>query len=514
VDDFNIYDRALSQTDVATLATGQAGAGDVADYKFDEAGGTTALDSSGNGRTATIVSPGTAATANTPLWQPLPDGPIITVPAGSTSVPVTSTSGFTVGQKMAIGYGDKFEVATVTAVGRAGTQARLSAAASAGATNIKVTSTTNISVGDKIRLDIASPGHGIDNVTVTAVGTPGATGTGLTLAAPLRFDHSSNLPFSDRGTGVTFSPATRFAHSSDEPVQALGGGITLDHPLAHGHAINAPVRDALVTTAGYQGSPAPDQWFGGPALSGGSGNMVLRDAQGRVADSLNYGTLVDPWAAEGYQGGTGSGCTVAAPGSASGAGRSASRFPDGNDTDSNCSDFITSSNPTPGGANLFTLDPGPLVSLQATTPGSTSDYIKHDDTDDGVITAPVTSGSSDTDKRDATWVEAAGLANPSCVSFESINKPGSYLRHQNFQFHLQPNDGSSLFSQDATFCQMPGNSGQGVSFQSVNFTTRYIRAFENNVYLASNGGDNPWDTTTSFADDSSWVVATPWAHAP
>ncbi len=514
VDDFNIYDRALSQADVATLATGQAGAGDVADYKFDEAGGATALDSSGNGRTATIVSPGTAATANTPLWQPLPDGPIITVPAGSTSVPVTSTSGFTVGQKMAIGYGDKFEVATVTAVGRAGTQARLSAAASAGATNIKVTSTTNISVGDKIRLDIASPGHGIDNLTVTAVGTPGATGTGLTLAAPLRFDHSSNLPFSDRGTGVTFSPATRFAHSSDEPVQALGGGITLDHPLAHGHAINAPVRDALVTTAGYQGSPAPDQWFGGPALSGGSGNMVLRDAQGRVADSLNYGTLVDPWAAEGYQGGTGSGCTVAAPGSASGAGRSASRFPDGNDTDSNCSDFITSSNPTPGGANLFTLDPGPLVSLQATTPGSTSDYIKHDDTDDGVITAPVTSGSSDTDKQDATWVEAAGLANPSCVSFESINKPGSYLRHQNFQFHLQPNDGSSLFSQDATFCQMPGNSGQGVSFQSVNFTTRYIRAFENNVYLASNGGDNPWDTTTSFADDSSWVVATPWAHAP
>jgi hypothetical protein len=511
VDDFNIYNQALPPADVATLASGQAGAGNVADYKFDEAGGATVIDSSGNGRNATIVSPGTAATANTPLWQPLPDGPVLTVPAGSTNVPVTSTSGFTVGQRMAIGYGDKLEVATVTAVGRAGTQARLSAAASAGAANIKVTSTTNISVGDTIRLDI---GPKIETVTVTAVGTSGASGTGLTLAAPLRFDHSSNLPFNDRGTGISFTPATAFAHSSNEPVQALGGGITLDHPLADGHAINAPVRDALVTTAGYQGSPAPDQWFGGPALSGGSGNMVLRDAQGRVADSLNYGSLVEPWAAEGYQGGTGSGCTVAAPGSGSGAGRSASRFPDGSDTDSNCADFITSSNPTPGGANLFTLDPGPLVSLQATTPGSTSDYIKHNDSDDGVITAPVTSGSSATDKQDATWVEAAGLANPSCVSFESINKPGSYLRHQNFQFHLQPNDGSALFSQDATFCQMPGNSGQGVSFQSVNFTTRYVRAFENTVYLASNGGDNPWDTTTSFADDSSWVVATPWAHAP
>jgi hypothetical protein len=514
VDDFNIYDHALSGTDIAALAGGQAGAGNVADYKFDETGGATAIDSSGNGRNATIVSPGTAATANTPLWQPLPDGPIITIPAGSTNVPVTSTSGFTVGQKLAIGYGDKFEVATVTAAGKPGTQARLSAAAPADATNIKVTSTTNISVGDKIRLDIASPGHGIDNVTVTAVGTPGAGGTGLTLAAPLKFDHSSNLPFSDRGTGVTFSPATRFAHSSDEPVQALGGGITLDHALAHGHAINTPVRDALVTNAGYQGPPAPDQWFGGPALSGGAGTMVLRDAQGRVADSLNYGSLVDPTAAEGYQGGTGSGCTVAAPGSASGAGRSASRFPDGNDTDSNCADFITSSNPTPGGANLFTLDPGPLVSLQATTPGSTSDYIKHNDSDDGVITAPVTSGSSNTDKQDATWVEAAGLANPSCVSFESINKPGSYLRHQNFQFHLQPNDGSALFSQDATFCQMPGNSGQGVSFQSVNFTTMYIRTFENTVYLASNGGTDAWDTTTDWAADTSWLVDPPWAQPP
>ncbi len=111
-------------------------------------------------------------------------------------------------------------------------------------------------------------------------------------------------------------------------------------------------------------------------------------------------------------------------------------------------------------------------------------------------------------------MEAAGLANPSCVSFESINKPGSYLRHQNFQFHLQPNDGSSLFAQDATFCPGPGNSGQGVSFQSVNFPGRYIRAFENTVYLASNGGSNPWDTTTSWADDSSWVVAAPWAQAP
>jgi hypothetical protein len=71
--------------------------------------------------------------------------------------------------------------------------------------------------------------------------------------------------------------------------------------------------------------------------------MVLRDAAGLVVDSLNYGGLVDPWAAEGHQaaGGTGlSGCRVTAPGSAAdGANRSAGRFPDGADTDSNCTDF-------------------------------------------------------------------------------------------------------------------------------------------------------------------------------
>ena len=129
---------------------------------------------------------------------------------------------------MAIGYGGTLETATVTAVGRPGVQARLSAAAAAGATNIKVTSTADITAGDKIRLDI---GSNTETVTVATVGTSGADGTGLTLTAPLQFAHASNLPFSDRGTGVSFSPATRFAHSSDEPVQALGSSITLDQPL-------------------------------------------------------------------------------------------------------------------------------------------------------------------------------------------------------------------------------------------------------------------------------------------
>lgn len=313
----------------------------------------------------------------TTVWQPLPDGPVITIPAGSTNVPVASVSGFQVGQKMAIGYGASFpdvantvsqyEVVTVTEVGKPGTQAWLSMDARAGDRNIKVSSVENISVGDRIRLDIDSEGYGIEWVTVTRVGTASARntfagplrddedpGTGLDLAEPLRFNHASNMPFSARGTGISFTPATRFAHSSNEPVLPLGTGVTLDQPLASEHAIDAVVRVASVTTAGYQGTQQPNQWFGGPALSASAGSMVLRDAAGLVVESLTYGSLVDPWAAEGYQATSGAGqlgCTVASPAPAPSRGfgapaapaaapqRSAGRFPDGVDTDSNCRDF-------------------------------------------------------------------------------------------------------------------------------------------------------------------------------
>ncbi len=323
--------------------------------------------------TRKVTSLGTAAGNNTTLWQPLPEGPVITVPPGSTNVPFTGDRGFAVevGQKLAIGYGatypavardvEHYEVVTVTAVGKPGTQAYLAADAKPGDTNIKVSSVANISVGDKIRLDIDSVGHGIETVTVTKVGTqsmsnPGRghvenPGTGLDLAEPLKFNHAANIPFSVNGTGISFRPATARAHSSNEPLQPLGTGITLDSPLSHDHAINAVVRDAAVTTAGYQGSAAPNQWFGGPALSPNAGNIVLREASGLVVDSLNYGGVVDPWAAEGYQGASpGNGNSVPSPSALRGGGRggpvsgvpirSAGRFPDGADTGDNSHDFL------------------------------------------------------------------------------------------------------------------------------------------------------------------------------
>jgi hypothetical protein len=265
-----------------------------------------------------------------------------------------------------------------------GTQANrtaLSADAKAGVTTIHIRGgrgggpqgAVPFAVGNK--LIVGSP-VSRETVTITALGAAGPSGptidftpalakahvsgetvvepgTGLDVAAPVKFNHAANLPFSNRGTGIGFTPATAFAHSSNEPVQPLGTGITLDKPLLKDHAVDAVVRDEAVTAAGYQGTPAPNQWFGGPALSPAAGAMVLRDGAGLVVDSLNYGGLVDPWASKGYQAASGSGqsgCYVASPAAGRGGfggrgaapaeiNRSVGRFPDGADTDSNCTDF-------------------------------------------------------------------------------------------------------------------------------------------------------------------------------
>jgi hypothetical protein len=177
------------------------------------------------------------------------------------------------------------------------------------------------------------------------------------------------MPLSIPGTGISFQPATAFVHASNEPVLPLGTGITLDKPLDNDHAIDAVVRDAAVMSADLAGVQKPHQWLGGPLITYG-GAMILRDAAGMVADSLNFGEVVDPWAAEGYQAGGGStknGCRapspIASPGrpgrggagggdpaAAAAPSRSAGRTADGADTDSNCTDFRVQT-PTPGAPN-------------------------------------------------------------------------------------------------------------------------------------------------------------------
>src|SRR5580700_9208689 len=157
-----------------------------------------------------------------------------------------------------------------------------------------------------------------------------------------------------------------------------------------------------------------------------------------------------------------------------------------------------------------TLTPGSEISLQATTSCCTGDYVRNEN--GTAVIAPITSSSAEQDKGDSTWIVRRGLADNACVSFESRNNPGDFLRQQNLALRIQPFDGTAQNRSDATFCPQPGKNGKGNSFHSVNYATKYIRHYFGKLYIASDGdGTNPWDTTSLWTDDVSFIVSPPWS---
>ncbi|MEO8314131.1 MAG: arabinofuranosidase catalytic domain-containing protein [Pseudomonadota bacterium] len=338
-----------------------------------------------------IARVGSAATAMTTLFIPVSTGPWLTIPAGSTNVPVTNAAGFAVGEKLGIDLGGNYEIATVTAVGKAATQTTLTEASTAGATMIRVAAATNISVGDTLTIDtggrkelatvrsVTAPAAVAEGVAGAAPGGGGRGGRGggppstVNLVAPLARDHMSGIDVSDRGTGISFSPATSHSHLSGEAVQALGSGITLEKALSRSFPVNAvPVISAQSPTEGFKGPLPPQQWFGF-ALAPRAGSLALLDSSGKVVvDALVYGSqqsnssangsITSPELAtlEGEQDKGGNMAVVpAAPRGAPGvaaapaSARSLGRRSDGADTDNLAADFQLQA-PTPGAANQRT----------------------------------------------------------------------------------------------------------------------------------------------------------------
>ena len=93
------------------------------------------------------------------------------------------------------------------------TTTTLSAAAAATATNVKLASVTSLVVGNTLTID--ATGANPETVTITTVGTSGATGTGVSFTPALAFAHASgatvwkngvpstvNLSFGSRGSGL------------------------------------------------------------------------------------------------------------------------------------------------------------------------------------------------------------------------------------------------------------------------------------------------------------------------
>ena len=155
------------------------------------------------------------------------------------------------------------------------------------------------------------------------------------------------------------------------------------------------------------------------------------------------------------------------------------------------------------------LTAGSTISLRVTTAGHDTRYLAH--TGSTVNTQVVTSSSATTLKQQASWKVAAGLGNSACYSFEAVDTPGSYIRHNGFALVVGSNDGSKLMHEDATFCSQAGLNGQGISIRAWGYPTRFIRHYTNVGYIASNGGVKTWDAAASFNDDVSFVFGSGFA---
>lgn len=328
------------------------------------------------GEKKTIASIGTPATDKTLLFVPVSTGPWLHFPAGSTNLPVANAEGFTVGDKIGIDLGGNYEVATVTKVGKAATQSNLAEPAKAGDTIIKVWRNANMSPGDTLtintgaHIELAVVKNVISEVQRPYrgrfVGDPGE----VELTAPLQKDHMLEVDVSSPGTGISFTPATRFPHKSGDAVQALGSGVNLKEGLAESHETGVPIMFSGNTNTGYQGAVQPNQYYGLP-MSIYAGTVALMDSSGEVLlDALVYGSQQGNSSARGsvptpaiatLEGDQGQGgCIAVLPGTSQGSFtasydpmiRSLGRFPDGNDSDSNCEDF-TSQNVITLGSTVF-----------------------------------------------------------------------------------------------------------------------------------------------------------------
>ncbi|NGO41176.1 glycoside hydrolase family 43 protein [Streptomyces ureilyticus] len=96
---------------------------------------------------------------------------------------------------------------------------------------------------------------------------------------------------------------------------------------------------------------------------------------------------------------------------------------------------------------------------------------------------------------DAKFRLRPGLTGSGTVSFESVNFPGYFLRHNGSDFQLVHNDGTSTFAQDATFRRVAGLADSAwSSFQSYNHPDRYIRHYGFQLRL------DPITTATARSD--------------
>ncbi|MBL7258747.1 AbfB domain-containing protein [Paractinoplanes lichenicola] len=86
-------------------------------------------------------------------------------------------------------------------------------------------------------------------------------------------------------------------------------------------------------------------------------------------------------------------------------------------------------------------------------------------------------------RQDSRFTVRRGLASASCVSLESAGLDGYFLRHRNYELHLDRWDSSDLYQNDATFCPRPVRGGRALVLQSKNYPDYFLVARSSGVRI-------------------------------
>ncbi|MFH8346532.1 AbfB domain-containing protein [Streptomyces sp. NPDC018045] len=140
-------------------------------------------------------------------------------------------------------------------------------------------------------------------------------------------------------------------------------------------------------------------------------------------------------------------------------------------------------------------------------------YIRQSSVDGGdSFLTPVSAKGKEADREDATWVVKDALAGgPGCYSFESVRKPGFYLSLKDARARIAPNDGTSQFAKDASWCARKGLANSGTSFESVSNKGHMLRQYKGDIYAAVKGGKRGFEAAKDFEQDATWNISTPLA---
>ena len=286
----------------------------------------------------------------TSIFIPISTDPKSVFSAGCTTLPVTSTAGLMVGQKIGIDLGGNYEEVTLTKVGTAGTQTVLVGPAKAGDKVLTLEATADMQEGMEITISTGQRKE-VRRITkvIKAAQAPKPRRFGqpaevhepgiVEIDKPLSMDQIAGVDVWTPGSGIEFTPALKYDHISGDAISAPAAPIAQDGSYSYTYSTRAGA------IALYHGDVLID------AVIYGS----------KQSDSSANGTIARPDLAilEGDQ--SQGGCLAVAPQMRMPYGRNAEstpapsqsliRFPDGNDKDALC-EIRISENPTPGSENV------------------------------------------------------------------------------------------------------------------------------------------------------------------